>query len=165
VVAWVSSVVPIRPSRHAICGERAGGDGSRRGDDDASMSLVGADLHRAVWPQLAVWAAQSAASSCGPRPIGHVMGRLFQSQGRCDARDPRGHQGRPADHSGATLSPVFEAASGGAGARLPRGVQVHIILDANARPHYPSVQTVARLVAARIAVPLMRAMHGRMIKL
>lgn len=33
-----------------------------------------------------------------------------------------------------------------------RGVQVQVILDANAQPHHPPVAAVARLVAARIAV-------------
>jgi phosphatidylserine/phosphatidylglycerophosphate/cardiolipin synthase-like enzyme len=35
-----------------------------------------------------------------------------------------------------------------------RGVQVHVILDANAQSHHPPVSAVARLVAARIAVSL-----------
>jgi phosphatidylserine/phosphatidylglycerophosphate/cardiolipin synthase-like enzyme len=35
-----------------------------------------------------------------------------------------------------------------------RGVQVHIILDANAQPHDPPVPAVARLVAAGIALSL-----------
>jgi phosphatidylserine/phosphatidylglycerophosphate/cardiolipin synthase-like enzyme len=35
-----------------------------------------------------------------------------------------------------------------------RGVQVHVLLDANAQPHHPPVAAVARLVAAGIAVSL-----------
>ncbi len=35
-----------------------------------------------------------------------------------------------------------------------RGVQVHVLLDAHAQPHYPPVPAVARLVAAGIAVSL-----------
>jgi phosphatidylserine/phosphatidylglycerophosphate/cardiolipin synthase-like enzyme len=35
-----------------------------------------------------------------------------------------------------------------------RGVQVHVILDANAQPHHPPVSAVALLVAAGIAVAL-----------
>jgi phosphatidylserine/phosphatidylglycerophosphate/cardiolipin synthase-like enzyme len=35
-----------------------------------------------------------------------------------------------------------------------RGVQVHIILDANAQPHYPPVSAVELLVAAGLAVSL-----------
>jgi phosphatidylserine/phosphatidylglycerophosphate/cardiolipin synthase-like enzyme len=35
-----------------------------------------------------------------------------------------------------------------------RGVQVHVIRDANAQPHHPPVSAVALLVAAGIAVSL-----------
>ena len=35
-----------------------------------------------------------------------------------------------------------------------RGVQVHVILDANAQPHHPPVPAVARLVAAGVPVSL-----------
>jgi phosphatidylserine/phosphatidylglycerophosphate/cardiolipin synthase-like enzyme len=35
-----------------------------------------------------------------------------------------------------------------------RGIQVHVLLDANAQPHHPPVSAVARLVAAGIAVSL-----------
>jgi phosphatidylserine/phosphatidylglycerophosphate/cardiolipin synthase-like enzyme len=35
-----------------------------------------------------------------------------------------------------------------------RGVRIHVILDANAQPHYPPVPAVALLVAAGIAVSL-----------
>ena len=41
-----------------------------------------------------------------------------------------------------------------------RGVQVHVILDANAQPHDPPVKAVALLVGAGSRSPLMSTMNG-----
>ena len=45
-----------------------------------------------------------------------------------------------------------------------RGVQVHVILDANAQTHYPPVPAVALLVRAGITVSLDDCMNGRTTK-
>jgi hypothetical protein len=128
--------------------------GPRWRNADASMGLVGADLQRLVCRRLALWAAASASGLCGPRRLGHVLCLLFQPQRQGDARDSRGHQGCQA----AILVQAYLRSSTRLARALvrahQRGIQVHVILDANAQTHDPPSPAVALLLGAGVAVAL-----------
>src|SRR5258705_8063066 len=88
-------------------------NGARRRHKDASMGLVGADQWRAMCPQLAMWAAQSAASSCWQQHMGNLVGGLFQSQRRGDSPDPPWHYERQTEPSSGNATLLFNANSDG----------------------------------------------------
>jgi PLD-like domain len=118
------------------------------------MGLVGADRHWSIGLGLAVGAAESAAGACGPRPMGHVVGRLFQSQRRGNHAILEGIRGAKRTilvH--AYLLYSTRLAGGWCMPTSGASRSTSFLMPPRSRI-IPAVPAVARLVAAGIAVSL-----------